>query len=72
MIKLQLPDHEIGCKDTKGTTLALVAMNKDRAALFFGLLDETYSCSDDILLDNILNIVFGPFVGEKVNSIHLI
>ena len=43
-------------------------MNEDRAANFFGFLDEGNSSADDVLLDDVLDVVFGPFISEKVDS----
>ena len=47
-------------------------MNKHRATLFFRFLDETDCSSDDILLNDILNVILGPLIREKVNPTHLI
>lgn len=43
-------------------------MHKYRATYFFSLFDKGYSSADDILFDDILYVVFGPFVGEEVDS----
>ncbi len=47
-------------------------MNKHRATLFFRFLDETDRSSDDILLNDILNVILRPLIREKVNPTHLI
>ena len=46
----------------------MVAMYKDRAALFFGLLYKTDRCADDILFDDILDVIFGPFICKKIDA----
>ena len=43
-------------------------MNKNGTVFFFGLFDEAYDCIDDILVDDILNIVFCPIEGEKAHA----
>ena len=43
-------------------------MNKYGTVLFFGLFDEAYDCVDDILVDDVLNIVFCPIEGEKAHA----
>ncbi len=46
-------------------------MNKDGATLFFGFLNKANGSSNNILLDDVLYIIFGPFIGQKVDSIEL-
>lgn len=43
-------------------------MDKDGATLFFSFLNKTNSGAYDILLDDILNIIFGPLIGQEIDA----
>jgi hypothetical protein len=58
-----VPDHEIRSEDAKGPALTLMAVDKNRATLFFGLLNKSDSGTNNILFDDILNIIFRPLIG---------
>ena len=36
--------------------------------MFFGLLNKTDGGSDDILFDDVLDVVFGPLICEKIDT----
>lgn len=57
-----VPDHEIGSEDAKGPALTLMAVDKDRATVFFGLLNKGDGSANNILFDDILYIIFGPLI----------
>ena len=46
-------------------------MDQNRATQFFGFLNKTNGRSDDILLNNILNVILGPFVCQEINTSQL-
>ena len=43
-------------------------MNKNCTVLAFGFFDEADYCVDDILVDNVLNIVFCPVESEEAHT----
>ena len=45
------------------------AMDEDGAVLAFSLLDEADNRVDDILVDDVLDVVFGPVEGEEAHSL---
>jgi len=61
-------DDEINCEETEGSAFAMPAVDKNCAMLAFSLFDEADYSTDDILVDDILNIVLSPVEGEKAHS----
>jgi hypothetical protein len=42
-------------------------MDEDGAVLALGLLDEAEEGVDNVLIDDVLNVVFGPVEGEEAH-----
>ncbi len=66
-----VPDHEIRGEDAKGPALTLMAVNKNRATLFFGFFNKGNSGTNNILFDDILYIILRPLISEEINTIEL-
>ena len=64
----RLLDDEIDSEKTEGSAFTVPTMDKNCTVLAFGFFDEADYCVDDILVDNVLNIVFCPVKGEEAHT----
>ena len=58
-------DHEVDSEEAKGTTFAFGPMDEYGAVFLFGLFDEADDCVDDVLIGDVLEVVFCPVEGEE-------
>ena len=61
--------HEVDGEQAKGPTLTTPAMHKHGPLLLPGLLDESNYCINHALIDDGLDVIFGPIKGEEAHAL---
>lgn len=60
--------HEVDGKQTKGSAFAAPTVNKDCTLLVPRFFDESDHCIDDALIDDGLDVCFGPVEGQEAHA----
>lgn len=61
--------HEVDGKQAKGPTLTTPAVHKHGPLLLPGLLDESNYCINNALIDDSLDVIFGPIKSEEAHAL---